>query len=154
MQTILNSKIDVEIADALTEYTSQSNQPKNAVISIGLLQIIPQRILDKYKVLEVLKEKGVLANIEDVGFVGFKNKHAGKIYDLLLPHRSEGYFRISVEDFKEYMKFEDEYALFGTIKLRVIDPVVNEINKKTQMKISYEAEKTGRNITSLLFKIG
>jgi plasmid replication initiation protein len=155
MQTFLNTNIDEELANALTEYTNQSNQPKNAVISIGLLQIIPQHILDKYNVVEVLKEKGVLASIEDVGFIGFRNKYAGKVYDLLHPHIKEGNFRISIDDFKEYMQFDEEqYALFGTIKLRVIDPVIKEINKKTRLQITYEAEKTGRNITSLFFKIG
>lgn len=154
MQTFLNAKIDLELANALTEYSDDSNQPKNAIVSIGLLQIIPKEILEKYNVEEVLKSKGVIANIEKLGMVGFRNKHAGRIYNLLYSHLSEGRFRISVNEFHEYMEFkEGEYPLFGTIKLRVIDPVIKELNKKTQFKISYEVEKTGRNITSLVFFI-
>lgn len=154
MQTDLNAKIDPELANALTEYAEISNQPKNAIVSIGLLEILPEYILEKYNVAKILQEKGVLAKIDKLGLVGFKNKHVGKIYDLLHSHLVEGNFRISVDDFKKYMEFEGtQYALFGTIKLRVIDPAINEINKKTELLVTYEAEKTGRNITSLYFMI-
>lgn len=154
MQTFLNTKIDVKLANALTEYTTQSNQAKNAVISIGLLQIIPQHILDKYNVVEILTKKGVIVEIKEGGLVGFKNKHAGKIYNLLSSHITEGSFRISLDNFKTFMEFEeDQYATFGLIKLRVIDPVIREINQKMGLKIKYIAEKSGRSVTSLFFEI-
>lgn len=48
MQVALNSKIELELAQALEEYAKQSDQPKNAIISAGLLKVIPKEILKKH----------------------------------------------------------------------------------------------------------
>jgi hypothetical protein len=45
MQVALNSKIEFELAKALKEYAKQTNLPKNAIITMGLMKVIPPEIL-------------------------------------------------------------------------------------------------------------
>lgn len=47
----------------------------------------------------------------------------------------------------------DEYKLMSNFKKRVLDLAVDEINKKSDLKVSYEQEKKGRRITGFKFKV-
>ena len=48
---------------------------------------------------------------------------------------------------------DDEYKSIAYLKRDVIDKAINEINKKTDITVSYEQFKQGRTITHLLFKM-
>ncbi|WP_141071215.1 replication initiation protein, partial [Campylobacter fetus] len=39
---------------------------------------------------------------------------------------------------------------FGQFKRDVLEPSINEINEKTEIKANYEAIKTGRKYTNLI----
>lgn len=47
----------------------------------------------------------------------------------------------------------DEYQRMGDFKKRVLDLAVDEINEKSDLKVSYEQEKKGRRITGFTFKV-
>ena len=47
----------------------------------------------------------------------------------------------------------NEYKVMGNFKLRVLDMAVNEINEKTDLKVSYEQTKKGRKIVGFQFKV-
>lgn len=50
MQVALNSKIEMELAKALDEYAKATGQAKNAIITAGLLKVIPEEVLKKNEV--------------------------------------------------------------------------------------------------------
>jgi plasmid replication initiation protein len=45
------------------------------------------------------------------------------------------------------------YDNFGVNRQKVIEPAIKEINEKTDIKMSYDAIKTGRTVTSIKFKV-
>ena len=59
-----------------------------------------------------------------------------------------------LEKFRDQLGVElGEYKRMGNFKLRVLDLAVQEINEKTDIKVSYEQVKKGRTIIGFKFKV-
>lgn len=78
-----------------------------------------------------------------------------RLYELLNQWRSAAKTPIfELEVFRLQMGIDVlEYTRMGDFKKRVLDSSVKEINEKTDLKVSYEQEKKGRQIVGFKFKV-
>lgn len=84
----------------------------------------------------------------------FKNKHSIRIYELLKQYENIRKRNISLVELRKYLSIEkDEYKRFDNFERRVLKTTTDEINMYTDIYVTYEKIKTGRRITSILFKI-
>lgn len=92
----------------------------------------------KFTIKEVLKLKG---------------SHSIQLYQLLKQYESIGYRDFKEEDFRNIFELQDKYALLWNLKQRVIVPALAEINKSTELQVSFENIKDGKKITGFRFVI-
>lgn len=89
-----------------------------------------------------------LADIKDL-----KLKHSIKFYEYI-KSLSFDEVEISIEKLKKRLDIPDSsYEKYSILKMKVIDPVIDEINEKTSLTVSYEPVKDGRKISKLKFFI-
>lgn len=90
--------------------------------------------------------------LEKVGHM--TSAHAVRIYELLTQHREIGTRTLNLKWLRETLQIEaDEYKLTADFIKRVIEPSVEQINKHSDLTVSYKPVKTGRAITDFAFKI-
>lgn len=92
----------------------------------------------KFTIKEVLKLKG---------------SHSIQLYQLLKQYESIGYRDFKEEDFRNIFQLQDKYTLLWNLKQRVILPALAEINKSTELQVSFENIKDGKKITGFRFLI-
>ncbi|EIM38548.1 MULTISPECIES: replication initiation protein RepM [Acinetobacter] len=75
-----------------------------------------------------------------------------RLYELLIRWRSTGKLYISMIDLREKLGLlEDEYSQMGDFKKRVLTVALNQINKFTDIEVTYTQKKEGRTITDIEF---
>lgn len=78
--------------------------------------------------------------------------YAIRLYELLIRWRSTGKLYISIDDLRSKLGLlEDEYKKMGDFKKRVLTVALNQINKFTDITVSYIQKKEGRSISELNF---
>ena len=84
-----------------------------------------------------------------------KSKYSIRLYELLIKWISVGTTKkYELSELRAKLGLSDtEYKTMSLFKANVIDKAVNEINKKTDLRVSYEQFKQGRTITHILFKM-
>lgn len=82
------------------------------------------------------------------------SKHSLALYEVLKDYQNIKKIRIDIDDFRKIVGLEPEqYKIFTMLKKRVIEVAVEEINEKTDLKISYDLEKQGRKIVAIHFEV-
>ena len=90
--------------------------------------------------------------LEKVGHM--TSAHAVRIYELLTQHREIGSRTLNLKWLRETLQIApDEYKLTADFKKWVIEVAVDQINKHSDLTVSYKPVKTGRAITDFAFKI-
>ena len=90
--------------------------------------------------------------LEKVGHM--TSAHAVRIYELLAQHREIGNRTLNLKWLRETLQIAaDEYKLTADFIKRVLDVAVDQINKHSDLTVSYKPVKTGRAITDFAFKI-
>jgi plasmid replication initiation protein len=86
--------------------------------------------------------------------LNLKNKHSIRIYELLKQYEKIGKREVELKELRSILSIkDDEYTRFDNFDKMILKIPKEEINKHTDIKIDYEKIKTGRKITSILFKI-
>ncbi|MET3135434.1 plasmid replication initiation protein [Oxalobacteraceae bacterium GrIS 1.11] len=99
-----------------------------------------------------LEEEFTSYQLEKVG--SMTSAHAVRIYELLAQHRGIGNRTINFAWLRETLQIApDEYKLTTNFIRKVIDVAVDQINKHSDLTVSYKPQKTGRAITDFVFKI-
>ena len=82
-----------------------------------------------------------------------KSVYSSRLYELLIQWRSTGKTPIiNLEDFRAQLGVEeDQYKLMSDFKKRVLDLAINDINEKTDIKVTYQQHKKGRSISGFSF---
>jgi len=87
-----------------------------------------------------------------------KSAYAKRIYELVtlnrnMPHlKKQGWFEITVEEFRYKLGIDEKkYPKFNDFKRRVLDPSIDEIETKTNVRFTVEYRQTGRKIIALVF---
>src|SRR5471030_2655976 len=75
-------------------------------------------------------------------------------YELLAQHRDIGTRRLNLAWLRDALQIEPgEYKLTADFTRKVLDISVEQINKHSDVTVSYKPKKTGRAITDFVFKI-
>ena len=80
----------------------------------------------------------------------FKSNYSIRFYELFAKWKDHERV-ITIEWIKEHFKLENKYTRTDNLKTKVIDVAMNEINKYSDIKVSYEQVKRGRTITAFKF---
>ncbi|HHX0247003.1 TPA: replication initiation protein RepM [Enterococcus faecalis] len=85
----------------------------------------------------------------------FDSVYSVRLYELLVQWRSMKHTpTLPLDTFRGQMGLGvNEYKAMCDFKKRVLDLAVDEINEKSDLKVSYEQEKKGRRITGFKFKV-
>ena len=83
------------------------------------------------------------------------SKYATRLYELLIAWREVGKIPlIEISDFRNRLGVLDgDYTAMNNFKSRVLDPSIKQINKHTDITVSYEQHKQGRTISGFSFKV-
>lgn len=79
--------------------------------------------------------------------------YSHRLYELFAQYRSAGQRRMSIEELRYYLDLGNRYAKAKDLREKVIERAISEIEEKTQMKVAFEMEKTGRKFTHINFLI-
>lgn len=79
--------------------------------------------------------------------------YAVRAYELLSQYLSIGARRFELAKLKEMLGVTSEYKIISDFKKRVLDVAVLQVNEHSDIKISYTQEKTGREVTAIVFSI-
>ena len=91
-------------------------------------------------------------DLEKVG--NMTSAYAVRIYEMLAQHRDIGNRTLNLKWLREKLQIgPDEYKLTADFKKWVIEVAVDQINKHSDLTVSYKPMKTGRAITDFAFKI-
>lgn len=107
---------------------------------------------DAYPYLLELKKMFTYFKLENI--LHLDSKYAIRIYQQAKSNLNRKTYIISLNDFKRSLCLTQKaYNTFGNINLKVLNPAIKEINKKTDIKISIEQIKVGRKVESLKFNV-
>ena len=102
----------------------------------------------------LLKLKNRFTRYELKNVLSMKSAYSIRLYELLKQYESIKKREINLDKLKECLGMEkDMYSRFYDLERRVLKVAKKEINKNTDLNIDYEKIKTGRKITSVLFRI-
>ena len=107
---------------------------------------------DVIKYVTRLETEFTSYQLEKVG--NMTSSYAVRIYELLAQHRDIGNRTINMAWLRETFQIApDEYKLTTNFIRKVIEVAVDQINKHSDLTVSYKPVKTGRAITDFAFKI-
>lgn len=86
-------------------------------------------------------------------FMSLRSKYGQRLYELCKQYEAVGKREIEIEFLRKIFYLQDKYKKYGDFKKRIIEPAVQEINDKTDIKVSYKEYKHGKRVHSLCFKI-
>lgn len=100
-----------------------------------------------------LKEKFTAFRLENI--LKLRSTHAIKLYQLLAQYKALEERMITVDDLRSILGILElkTYSFYGAIKQRILEVAKREINKKTDLTISYSEIKQSRKVVAVKFKI-
>jgi plasmid replication initiation protein len=103
---------------------------------------------------ELIRLESNFTSYELEQVAGLTSAYAVRLYELLMQWRVVGKTPVfKLAQFRGQLGLGvEEYASMGDFKKRVLDYGIKQINEKTDITVSYEQHKTGRNITGFSFK--
>lgn len=82
------------------------------------------------------------------------SQYALRLYEMLTQWRAKGKVSMKLDELRfKFGLLDNEYPRMDNFKRWVLDMAVNEINKHTDLAVSYEQHKQGRVITGFTFAI-
>ena len=116
----------------------------------GNIQVIFTPEVIKY--ITRLEEEFTSYQLEKVG--NMTSANAVRIYELLGQYKDIGTRTLNLAWLRDALQIEPgEYKLTADFKKWVLDASVDQINKHSDITVSYKPKKTGRAITDFVFKI-
>lgn len=84
----------------------------------------------------------------------FKSKYSLRLFEIAKRYQATGKYLFELKEFRDNIGLSaTELPKFSNLKIRVIEPAIKEINKKTGLAISIEPQKTGRAVSHLLLTV-
>jgi len=161
LETLFNTECKIDIFDK--NYKNIRDEHKEVYFHLLSKMIITdnnkvEMVFPDFVESEI--EKPQFFTLFDMGVISnFKSK-----FSLILYENTKSYIvdknpncqipYMTIETFKELMGVENisSYGDYGNLKRKVIKPSVNEINKFTDIDISFEEVKEGRKVVGIQFK--
>lgn len=88
----------------------------------------------------------------------FRSFYSVRMYEICImqankSHVNKSYFKLTISEIKEIFDVSDKYKRVCDFKQRILEPVKKEINKYSNIKISYEIIKQGRTPYEIKFSV-
>tara|TARA_R110000868_G_C10876765_1_gene762659 strand:- start:281 stop:955 length:675 start_codon:yes stop_codon:yes gene_type:complete len=80
-----------------------------------------------------------------------KSVYSIRIFEFLTQFKATGKFIIELDRFKDRLGIKNEYKRFYNLRMRVIEPAVNELREKSNLDINWRTIKSGKTIKQLEF---
>lgn len=84
----------------------------------------------------------------------FKTEYGIRFFEILTQWQSKGEREVSVEWLRDVLRLEDSYKSISDLKLKVIEPALQDINTHSNLWVEYGQRKTGRVVSHFQFKFG
>jgi plasmid replication initiation protein len=84
--------------------------------------------------------------------LGMKSQYSIRIYELLKSYQSLGRWEFNVDELKHKLMCEN-YIQWNDFKRKVLDVAVKEINRCSDLLVSYELIKDGHRFSKIIFTI-
>jgi hypothetical protein len=82
------------------------------------------------------------------------SKYSMRLYELLKTWEKAGIKEFEIEDLRMCIDaYQKSYTNYAILKSKVLDPAIQDINKITDLTVSYETKKRGRKVTHIEFTI-
>ena len=154
MNSLYNRSVTIHDTDPTTKKARVREtrwiSEKAYIDGAGHIQIVFTPEVIKY--ITRLEVEFTSYQLEKVG--NMTSAHAVRIYELLAQHREIGHRTLNLAGLRETLGVEPgEYKLTADFIRKVIEVAVDQINKHSDLTVSYKSMKTGRAITDFAFKI-
>jgi plasmid replication initiation protein len=154
MDTLYDRSVTIHDTDPTTELPRVTKtrwiSTASYIDGAGHIQVIFTPEVIKY--ITRLEAEFTSYQLEKVGHM--TSSHAVRIYELLAQHRDIGNRTLNLAWLRETLQIgPDEYKLTADFKKWVIESAVDQINKHSDLTVSYKPVKTSRAITDFVFKI-
>lgn len=120
----------------------------------GAIEILfTSRVVKEITRIDVYKDFFSAYQLEKI--VGLNSVYAVRLYELLVQWKASKKTPVfELDVFRAQMGLEEnQYSTMSNFKNRVLDFSVDEINKKTDLDVSYGQKKKGRTIVGLIFTV-
>lgn len=77
--------------------------------------------------------------------------HSIRMYELLMKFNATGERVIYLDDFKSALGIANKYPEFKVLNRDVIKPAIEELNQRSDLIITFDTIKKGRNVAALVF---
>jgi plasmid replication initiation protein len=154
MNSLYNRSVTIHDIDPATKKVRVREtrwiSEKAYIDGAGHVQIVFTPEVIKY--MTRLETEFTSYQLEKVG--NMTSAYAVRIYELLAQHRDIGNRMLNMVWLRETLQIPpDEYKLTTNFIRKVIDVAVDQINKHSDLTVSYKPVKTSRAITDFAFKI-
>ncbi|KAF5052599.1 Initiator Replication protein [anaerobic digester metagenome] len=104
----------------------------------------------------ILQLEGYFLRYELDTAISFKSIYALRIYEIIKTlygscKKSKTTFRLTIEELREITDTEDKFERFSSFRAKVLDVATDEITAYSDIALSYDTEKFGRSISSIIF---
>jgi|GEM_PF-113316 len=120
----------------------------------GAIEILfTSRVVKEITRIDVYKDFFSAYQLEKI--VGLNSVYAVRLYELLVQWKARKETPVfELDVFRAQMGLEEnQYSTMSNFKKRILDCSVDEINKKTDLKVEYEQKKKGRTIVGFTFTV-
>lgn len=118
---------------------------ENARVALKFHQdLIPDLLVfkDKYTILKLMNT------------INIKSGHTYRLYELLKQYINFGFRIFEIQDFRfKFNIADDEYPLYANLKQSIINPAIKNINKTTDIDVSFTEIKEKRKVVKIKFFI-
>jgi plasmid replication initiation protein len=154
MNSLYNRSVTIHDIDPATKKVRVREtrwiSEKAYIDGAGHVQIVFTPEVIKY--MTRLETEFTSYQLEKVG--NMTSAYAVRIYELLAQHRDIGNRMLNMVWLRETLQIPpDEYKLTTNFIRKVIEVAVDQINKHSDLTVSYKSVKTSRAITDFAFKI-
>jgi len=146
IQVLRNKSFWVKLPDkkSLCSWIEKAEVHDNGIVTIRLDATLKPYLLQLKKEYTTYELSNVLP---------MSSTYSIRLYELLRSYAYKSEFEVGLAELKEMLCVSTDYAIYNNFKVRVIDIALFEINKYTDLQVSFKPVRTVRKITGLHFTI-
>jgi plasmid replication initiation protein len=144
---LIGKVFEIEESDGLLQVAMLSSA--KYVRGKGTIQLSVAEDMKPY----LVQLKNNFTSFELYCVLNMSSKYAKWLYVQFSRWKDKGYLTIKVEQLRKQLNLNDQYKQWGQFKENVLEPAIRQINKASDIRISYEIEKKGKTIHRLNFHI-
>lgn len=121
-------------------------------------EYIPSESIIEYKLddrlcPELLQLKAAYLSTPAAPLMEFRRDYSARLYFILKKMLKVHEFEYGLDFFRERFQLSRSYDIFFNLKNKVLEPALAEINEKSDINVSHEYIKQGRNYTKIKFVV-